>query len=162
MAGFLSGMRLTPARLNPVVLVARQTSAQTVSNNTWTVITLDVEDIDTNGAHSTVSNTSRFTCPTGYDGYYEVSGGVSWASNSTGQRWSRLLKNGTEIDGSGNNIDGNSSNQTLTDARTVIVSLAAGDYVELAGFQSSGGNLATYVAFGYVQSYMTVKRVMIA
>lgn len=155
-----SGMKLTPARLNPVLAKLRQTTAQTLTDSTWTAITFGAEDIDTHAGHSGTS--SRFTVPTGLGGTYELTGGVSWPANATGQRWCRFYKNGVEIEGSGSNIDANSSQPTLTVARPTTVVLAPGDYVELWAYQSSGavGGLATYVAFAYAQSTMNVKRVV--
>lgn len=162
MPGIATGMKLTPARLNHPVCRARATVTQTIANNSWTSVNLGAEDVDTHGMHSIASATSRFVVPAGYGGIYELSGGVSWASSATGQRWTRWARNGTEIDGSGNNINANSAGQTLADARTITVSLAPGDYVELQAFQTSGGNLDTYVGVAYAQSQATVKRVMIA
>lgn len=153
----LSGQRLTPARLNPVLAQLRQTTAQTITNNTWTAVTFGAEDVDTHSGHSTSSNTSRFTIP--LDGTYLLAGGVSYAANATGQRWCRWYKNGTELDGGGANINANSSGQTLMVAKTLQVVLAVGDYVELWAFQSSGVSLDTYVAFAYAQSTMNVTRV---
>lgn len=162
MAGVASGDRITPARLNHPACRGRQSTVQTISSSTWTAITFGAEDHDTHGMHSTLSNTSRFTVPSGYDGIYEMSGGVSWAASATGQRWCRWALNGTEIDGSGNNIDATSSGQTLSDARTITYSLVAGDYIELQAFQTSGGNLDTYVGVNYAQSHVSIRRVMVA
>lgn len=162
MAGVASGMRLTPARLNQPVVRARQITLQTITNNTWTSITFTAEDIDTHGMHSTATNTSRFTVPSGYAGIYELSGGVSWAGGTTGQRWTRWALNGTEIDGSGTSIDATSGGQALTDAQTITVSLVAGDYIELQGLHSQGINLDTYVGVNYAQSQVSIRRVEIA
>lgn len=154
-----SGQWITPAMLASVTAKLRQTVAQTIANATWTALTFDVEDIDTHAGHSGTS--SRWTCPTGLGGTYELTGGVSWVPNATGQRWCRFYKNGVEIEGSGANIDANASQPTLTVARSTLVVLAPGDYVELYAFQSiSPANpLATYVAFGYAQSAMNVMRI---
>lgn len=132
----------------------RQTSAQTLANNTWTAITFQLEYADNVGGHSTVTNTSRYTSTV--DGYYEVSGAVCLAATSAGSGWARWARNGTEWPGSGTNMV-NTTSQMLLPARTVIIALGVGDYVELQGFQLSGGNLDTFVATDWSQSTMTVK-----
>lgn len=39
-----------------------QTVGQSVPNGTWGIITFDSEVEDSHGGHSTVTNTSRYTC----------------------------------------------------------------------------------------------------
>lgn len=155
----LSGNRLTPARLNPALADLRQTVAQTLANNVWTAVTFGAEDIDTNGGHSTSSNTSRFTCTLA--GTYLFVGGVSFATNATGQRYCRWHVNGSEVFGVGANTDPVAAAPTMLAARPMLTTLAVGDYVELAAFQSSGANLDTYISAGagYAQSGMSAARV---
>jgi hypothetical protein len=106
------------------------------------VVTFDSELFDTNAFHSTSTNTSRMTVPTGYGGTYRVSANVLYDTNATGFRQLRLFKNGTlvflspEIAGSATVYVGHSITYTLP--------LAAGDYIELAINQSSGGNLLIF------------------
>lgn len=151
-----SGQRLTPARLNPIIADLRQTTAQTLPNNTWVALLFQAEDIDTHGGHSTTSNTGRYTCTLA--GTYMFNGAVAFASHATGQRWCRWHLNGGEIFGTGANVQAITGQPTLLTARTAVMTLAVGDYVELAAFQSSGGNLDTYIsgAAGYAQSGMSV------
>lgn len=140
----------------PPIAVLRQTAAQTgIANSTFTAITFGFEDIDTYNGHSTAVNNTRYTAQKA--GKYQLSGGVAWAANTAGQRWTRWAKNGVEIEGSGTSVNATSSGQALTPARTIIVGLAVGDYVELQGLQSSGGPLDTYVGVAYAQSSMTVQ-----
>ena len=75
----------------------RQSSGQSISSATQTDVTFDTENFDTDGYHSTVSNTARITIPTGKSGYFLVNARVAFASNSTGTRamWIRL--DGNEI-----------------------------------------------------------------
>lgn len=153
----LSGQRLTPARLNPALATVRQTVAQTFTSSTWAAVNFDAEDFDTHGGHSTTVNNSRYTCQVA--GYYQLSGGVSWASSTSVTRWTRWAKNGTELDGTGSNMNALSTGQTLTVARTITVSLNVGDYVQLQGAQFAGANLDTYVGIGYAQPIMSVTRV---
>jgi hypothetical protein len=133
----------------------RQTVTQTVPSATFTAITFNVEDLDNVNGHSTVTNTSRYTCQTGFDGVYQVSGGASFGSPpTTGSRTVRISKNGTAINGSqGPGHDGTATG--ITASRTVFVRLAAGDYVEIEGYQSTGAGLGTNVN-AESQSSMTV------
>jgi hypothetical protein len=112
---------------------------QSIPNATRTVVTFDTETFDTDGFHSTSTNTGRMTIPSGKAGKYLVTGNVTFATNSTGAREVYLFKNGsfysqvfavaTSAGSSGNAIPD-------------LVNLAVGDYVELRVEQSSGGSLA--------------------
>lgn len=147
------------ARLdNPAVAQVRQTTAQTIANNTWTSLIFQVDDIDTHNGHLTgvSDNQRRYTAQVA--GMYLLSGCVAWAASSAGQRWSRWARNGTEINGSLASAEANGSGQQMAVARTMVVSLGVGDYIELQAWQSSGGNLDTYVGVTAAQSSMTVVR----
>ena len=124
---------------------ARQTVAQSVANNTSTAITMDSEDVDSSGMHSTSSNTSRLTAV--YPGWYQVSSGVSAAANATGFRMTTFKVNGTFVAGSASNATavgaGASHRQP---GRTMLVFLNVGDFVEAFYLQTSSGALNTSVA----------------
>lgn len=114
-------------------------SPQTIANNTATAITFNQEDYDTDSYHSTSSNTSRLTIPTGLGGAKLIIGYVEWSSNATGYRALTLFKNGnTTIE------------QEITPAASGVLTcqhvmaeavLQQGDYVELFVQQNSGGNV---------------------
>lgn len=136
----------------------RQTSTQNLSTATWTSITFTTEDYDTDpsgaGGHSNSSNTSRYTAV--YAGWYLVSGGVTFAANATGIRAARWAVNGSALDGTQATGQPVSGLPHSVAARAEAVYLNVGDYVELQGYQSSGGVLAT-VSSGDSQSSMTVR-----
>lgn len=140
-------------RIRPLAQL-RQTSAQSVGNGTWAAINFQAEDHDTVGGHSTSTNVSRYTATKA--GRYEISGAVCFAAAATGSTWSRWAVNGTELNGSASNM-ATTTSQTLLPARTMLITLTVGDYVELQGTQFSGGSLSTYVTDAYAQSTMTVK-----
>lgn len=117
-----------------------QVATQSIANNTWTAITFDSEYFDDDGGHSTVTNTSRYTCQVA--GRYELTGCFVVAFNTTGLRAAKLAKNGTPITGSAVFIQASPSVGTSV-LTTIPVQLAAGDYVELNGWQGSGGALST-------------------
>lgn len=114
------------------------TANQTVSNTTVTVIPFAAENFDTDGFHSTTTNNSRVTIPTGKSGKYLVIARGTFAQNNTGFRQTRVLKNGTAVQ-----INVEPTN-TITDVQSnasYILDLVAGDYLEIAVYQNSGGNL---------------------
>lgn len=133
--------------LNLPMFVGTQTVAQSTAGSTWTALTLDSEQSDTYGGHSTTANTSRYTAQVA--GWYTVGGVVSWPANGTGNRGARIHVNGAAVQGSGQLILPASAT-TFTGVATPVraVQLAVGDYVEVAGYQSSGGTLSTGVASG--------------
>lgn len=145
--------------LGPPIASLRQTAAQTLTTGVLTAVTFDVEDVDTDvaglGGHSTSSNTSRWVAQ--YPGWYVVAAGVSWASNSTGQRVIDLLVNGTGANGSRIWVDATAGGSpTMLASRTVKLYLTAGDFVEVEAYQNSGGNLNTWVSNALEQSMMNV------
>lgn len=116
----------------------RQTGSQTIANGTHAKVVLDTVEFDPHGYCDTVN--SRFTVPAGRGGLFLAHGGIDWAPNVTGIRMARLLKNGgTDLgrDGRPAVAATNDTNQQVSR----ICNLAAGDYVELWGYQESGGGL---------------------
>jgi len=121
-----------------------QATAQAVaSGTTGAAITIDTEIIDTDGGHSTVSNTSRYTCQVA--GYYLVWGSVAWVTNATEERITYYQKNGAQITG-GSSVQANpvtSAHATVVPGTIMILPMAVGDYVEVWGSQVSGSSLNT-------------------
>lgn len=122
----------------------RQTTAQAIPTTTWTALTFTTEDADYDGGHSTVTNTSRFTATV--PGFYLCMGGVVYTAITTGFRmgtcWaiSGTLANACEV-----------WTPTLTGsviavpARTQLLYLNAGSYLELMTYQNSAGSVNTSV-----------------
>jgi hypothetical protein len=121
------------------VSVYKSGSAQSISNATETVITFESERFDTDGYHSTVSNTSRITVPSGKNGYFLLTGTIRFANNSGGSRFITFLKNGTIQIARCNRVNAISSDMFLNG--TAIIDGVAGDYFEMQAQQSSGGSL---------------------
>ena len=112
---------------------------QSLTNNTLTALAFDSESFDTDAYHSTVTNTSRLTVPTGKGGYFLISASVEWPSNTTGARQLFIRVNGTSYIGGVaiNSPPTGSSIQTVG----LIYNLADADYVEAVAAQGSGGAL---------------------
>ena len=109
---------------------------QSIANATVTKITLDTETFDTDNAFAS----NKFTVPSGAAGKYFFIGTITWV-NLTDQDEAqvRIHKNGTFVQGSGY-FQG--QNGTVTYQATQVLDLSVGDYIELHGYQVSGGNIS--------------------
>lgn len=139
--------------LAPPHAVLRQTSAQTIGTGSFTALNFDTEDVDSVNGHDS-GLPSRYTAV--YPGWYQVSGGATFASSATGRRLARVGVNGALVAGSESGVPGNASVIGFA-FRATEVYLAIGDYVEVFVFQDSGGNLATFVANAEFQCSMAVR-----
>lgn len=132
--------------VNPPLAMLRQAVAQNFpTSGTYAALTFDTEDFDSHNGHSTVTNTSRYTAVVA--GVYELSGGCSFTTGGAASaRTCRWLKNGAVVNGSASGFPVPATNVASTwAARTILVTLAVGDFVELQAVQSSGGALTTHV-----------------
>lgn len=124
---------------------AYNSAAQVIANSTSTPVTFDSESWDTSGIHSTSSNTSRFTVPSGMDGKWQFSWSAPFASGGSGQRIGWLRKNaagaGSDTDNVIGSIDVKAGSSYVASLRgTTCVTLAAGDYIELFVYHDSGSS----------------------
>ena len=127
-----------------------QANLQTIANNTATALTFTSENYDTDGFHSTVSNTSRLTVPSGKGGYYEIKMQGYWDQSGTGIRQARLYKNGAVLMYSGD-FETDDATAYVPSMVSMVTNLAAGDYIEFYVYQTSGGNLSF---FRYIDSFV--------
>lgn len=123
------------------------TATQTLTTATNTVVTFDSERYDVGSCHSTSSNTSRLTVPSGEGGVYTIGASIGFAANATGERIVDILLNGTTIIARIRHPAGAASQIDMT--ITTEYTLAAGDYVEVQLYQNSGGNLNTVAGGDY-------------
>jgi len=126
---------------------------QSLTTGTWTSLLFELEIVDSVDGHSTSVNTSRYIAV--YTGRYKVSGLSSYASNATGQRGTRLVVNGVAQAGAQTSVPPVNGSQTEIGSGSHWVYLNVSDYVEVQGFQSSGGALNTGASAGWTPS-MTV------
>jgi len=123
---------------------------QTISNSTYTKITLNNKNFDTNNNFDLTTN-YRFT-PT-IAGYYQINGQVFFIGNASGQVQIAIYKNGTQYNfGSGTNNNVNIGGQVVVS--DLVYMNGTTDYVELWGWQGSGGNLNTYTSGNYMSGYL--------
>lgn len=119
-----------------------KSGAQSIADATVTAVTFGAatEAFDVGAMHDESSNTSRITVPTGGDGIYLFGGGGQFAANATGIRLLYFRKNGSDINGINAGSPGSASGVQAV-GTAGMVSMAAGDYLELTVFQTSGGAL---------------------
>lgn len=148
----------------PPSLYCYQNTAQAaLANTTTTVITFDtnVYDTDSSGAtHSTTVNTSRVVPLTA--GYHLVTATICWASNVTGHRQCEIRKNAAGSGAGGTRIAFGAEQAisvagavSFTQITTIVQFNGTTDYIELFGYQSSGGTLSVAAAAstgGYIGS----------
>ncbi len=119
--------------------IVRRTTTFEVPDDALTAVEFTAADVrDTDGYHSTVTNATRMTVPTGLGGLYEVGGNVSWNAG-IGNRVLRLRKNGSTTFGSVQQVVG--TGEFVGQSVCVPVLLNAGDYVEAVVYQDSGAAL---------------------
>lgn len=117
----------------------KSAATQSLSNDTSAAITFDAEEFDTDGFHSTSTNTSRITIPSGKAGKYVFIATIEFDSNSSGNRAVFFNKNGSLVSrGQRLNPSGSSVTHLTT---TCILDLAVADYIEVLAYQNSGGSL---------------------
>lgn len=130
----------------PIATLLQTVSTQTLTTATWTTITWDnpasTNMVDTYGGYNPGSSTSRYTAQVA--GTYRFMGLVNMSNNTTGLRAARFLKNGASIQGSSTRMNPSPSAGT-TMVTEWDIPMLVNDYVELQGYQASGGNLATGV-----------------
>lgn len=122
--------------------VSRNTN-QSIPNDTWTVVTFNVEEIDIGGWYPGSGNVA--TVPTS-----EVPAGAStilldfaasatFTSNGTGSRGARITVNGSNIGGI--TVGALSGDTTTVPVPGELAEVAAADTIQLEVYQNSGGAL---------------------
>lgn len=113
-----------------------------VPDSARTLVTLPTgEDIDTDGFHDLVTNSSRFTLPAalvpaGYTAVMMIAGYVTWAANAAGYRELRILRNGgSSPENTVPAVSGATMGQHISLVQTGVLN----DYWEMDAYQTSGG-----------------------
>ena len=137
------------------VAVYNSTDITITNSAVWTELTFDSERKDNFGFHSTVSNTSRLTVPDGYEGWYTITGHVTFDTSTSGTRRDVGIRlNGTTYVDISNVPVGNFPLRPLTAAVTY---LEVGDYVELMVYQDTGGPLDILAQVAYSPEFRMVR-----
>lgn len=112
-------------------------AAQSISNNALTAISFDTELWDSSSVWTVTTPTKLFIPTTGK---YLVTGTIGWDINNTGYRECRIRHNGATYLSYVNcsPVTGVVTRQNIT---LPPHQFTAGDYLEMEGYQNSGGNL---------------------
>ena len=103
------------------------TGTQSIAGSTTTLLTWNSEEYDTDAFHSTSTNTSRITIPSGKNGKYQLNCMIQWDDNVTGNlRIIYLYKNGSQI----KQFPYPPGYYRIT-IGTMLSDLAVGDYIEV-------------------------------
>ena len=134
-------------------VVVRLSSNQSTTNDAGTIINFDTEVIDTDNYHSTSSNTSRLTVPSGKAGKFVVGCSAVFANNGTGYRNISFRKNGSSYFNniSAQNVGASGNTGVMV---TMVYDMAVGDYFEIDAYQNSGGSLNLLSGNGGTYFYM--------
>lgn len=124
---------------NHPMFIGRSSANQSITTGGNVAIALDLEDVDTDSGHSTVTNNSRYTAQTA--GYYFVAAWLNFAANATGYRQIDLKFNGSTSVSLQTAISIGAGAATHVSTSTILFLNGSTDYVEIQGFQNSGGNL---------------------
>jgi hypothetical protein len=119
-------------------VLTQSNSTQSVATNTLTSVTFNTEQIDTDGYHSTGSNTDRITIPSTKVGKYMVTGSIAMSANTTGARVVKLSKNGSVIYET--QFPATSTGVSFG-IISFVVDCASADYLTLGMFHTGGVNL---------------------
>jgi len=119
----------------PNFYVWKENANQTISHNTSTLITFNDETFDSDNAYAS----NKFTVPSGKQGVYFISGQLTWLDPSVDDKalHVKIYKNGNEYT---EGKDRSSENDQTVNV-SALLSLSAGDYIEIYGRQGTGGNL---------------------
>ena len=131
-----SGNLTTQKTLYPAFSV-KLSGNQSIANGTWTKITLDTEDYDTDSAFAS----NKFTVPSNKAGKYcfHYNIGTAAALDDTERVVGALYKNGSKVDEystNTNNSPGNNFDNFVNN--TITLDLSADDYIELYVYHTEG------------------------
>jgi hypothetical protein len=139
-SGTTSFNKLSPgAALSAYGCRVRRSTDQSISDVTYTNIQFDIEDYDDAGFANLVSNNTRITIPTGYDGRYLIGFNIGWANAATGARFGFIRMNGS-LAVCGDYVSPDVDLKIVQSA-TAEIEMEAGDYVQLEVLQTSGASL---------------------
>jgi hypothetical protein len=146
--------------------LVKKSANQSLSNNTLTVLTFNTEGYNDGGWHDNAVNNSRLTVPSGVT-LVKIFGSVRFAANNTGDRLTRLLKNGVSTAAG---LPGQSWAASVGANRARMcwpsppLEVTTGDYFELEAWQNSGGALNAETDpttfFGIMELNASTKRAM--
>lgn len=131
------GIEALPGTRQTMIKIA---SSQSIATSTQTPINFGNRVLYDDAGCFDPAQPTRLTVPAWYtSGYALLVANISWGTATAGERWLELHKNGSGIfpGGAGNFIQPSTLDRTRHNLWT-IVPVVAGDYFEVAAWQSSG------------------------
>ena len=131
-----TGVTVAGAMANTPSFRVTLSSGQTISNASWTKVTFDTETWDTDSAFAS----NKFTVPSEKDGKYQFSYG-GYLGSPVDQKIIafRLYKNGSFVNRTYVQQSNSGTSGEIPNA-SVVMSLVAGDYIEVYVYQNYGGD----------------------
>ena len=121
----------------PPSVKAVRTAVQSVAHNTYTALAFNAADEwDTDSFHSTSTNNTRITVPSGLGGKYHIIGSATFAAGADSTRLMQVRLNGATVIGflqATNGVPAGAFGGSVP----IMYALSAGDYVELVCYQFS-------------------------
>lgn len=141
------------ARDKPVCQVSQATT-QSIASSNLAPISFDAETLDTDGQHSNVTNNTRVLIGQTL-GWYRCSGIVAFGAATGARRGVEVALNGVSVNGSQVFVTGTTTAQFIGVPMPPfwVEATSASDYVELRGFQDTGGACPTAVSGGFRSSF---------
>ena len=117
-------------------VINKNGSNQDITTGTATDVTFEGESLDTDGFHSTSSNTERITIPSGKGGKYFIWAQISWEGGTANSYQLFFRKNNTTTLYEG--VFNGGSGIPMNAVGTFVADLAAADYITVRVSQNSG------------------------
>jgi len=142
---------------NAPSFVAYRNSTQSITSATNTIMVFNTEAYDTNSAYNTTDG--KFTVPVGEGGKYFFSSTWIMAGMGDGTKNTiALWKNGSSYTSPYFDYDSNSPTAStyLYNRIIGILTLSAGDYVQINAYQNTGGTVTTNVNQNHFAGYKLI------
>ena len=142
---------------NAPSFVAYRNSTQSITSATNTIMVFNTEAYDTNSAYDTTNG--KFTVPVGEGGKYFFSSTWIMAGMGDGTKNSiALWKNGSSYTSPYFDYDSNSPTAStyLYNRIIGILTLSAGDYVQINAYQNTGGTVTTQASQNHFAGYKLI------
>ena len=124
---------------------AQNSAALTINSATWTAITLNSEEFDTDNYHDTSTNTSRMTIPSGKSGKFLINGIIRYEGyNGWINAETAIYKNGSKAK-SVSQFSNGTTGGAFTFTISGIFNAVAGDYFEFYVWQNSGSTRQYFI-----------------
>lgn len=120
-------------------VVAFRTATQSLTTGVLTPINLTEEDLDVGAMHDTTTLNTRITVPAA--GFYLIFSKLHYAVSGANDMRNRIHKNGNTTLPVSEVVNGTTLAGATTVTNAAALDLIIGDYLELIGFQNSGGNV---------------------